>query len=119
MITAGTNAWRKVEGVVGDRHRSCKRNGKMCVRYMYMYVLATMTLTEKPQETAQIYENTWVRRIEGVTRADTRRMEELREEVGKNGRLKTGTERRYPEGGERKGRRGRPKLRRRTAIRET
>ena len=41
-----------------------------------------MTLTEKQHGKMQVCENNWIRRIVGVTRADKRRMDDLREEVG-------------------------------------
>ena len=44
----------------------------------------TLTLTEKQQEKVQFYENSWIRSIEVVKRADKRRMEELRVTVGMN-----------------------------------
>ena len=76
-ITAGANAWRKVEGVMGDRCISCKRKGKMltsCVTPAYIYGLEMMVLTEKQQEKVQVFENNWKRRIRGVKRMDKRGM---------------------------------------------
>ena len=55
-ITAGANAWRKVEWVMGDRCISCKRERNVlssCVTPAYMNALETMALTEKQQETVQ------------------------------------------------------------------
>ena len=52
-ITAGANAWRKVEGVMGDIDASYKRKGNVlssCVTTEYMNALPTMALTEKQQE---------------------------------------------------------------------
>ena len=51
-IQAGVSAWRKVEGVMGDR---------LCG-------LETMAKTEKQQEKLQACENNWVKRITGVKR---------------------------------------------------
>ena len=51
-ITAGTNAWRKVEGVTPS-----KRNGNvlsLCVTPAYINALDTMSLTEKHQEKVQV-----------------------------------------------------------------
>ncbi len=58
-ITAGANAWRKVEGVVGDRRMSCKRKGNVrssCVAQTYTSALETMALTEKQQKNVQVRE---------------------------------------------------------------
>ena len=77
---AGANAWRKVEGMVGDK----KLTGKVlnsCIT-AYLYGLETLAMTEKLQERLQICENNWVRITAGTKRIDKRRMEELREEVG-------------------------------------
>ena len=46
----------------------------------YVYGLETMAPTEKPE--VQVCGNCWVRRIMGLKRADQRRMDELRMEVG-------------------------------------
>ena len=42
----------------------------------------TLALTELQQQRLQVCENNWVRKIARVTRADRRRMVELREETG-------------------------------------
>ena len=58
-ITAGANAWRKVEGVIGDRRISRKRKGNVlnsCVTPAYINALETMALTEKQQEKVQVCE---------------------------------------------------------------
>ena len=84
-VQAGTTAWRKAEGVMGDRHISRKLKGKVLnsrITPAYIYGLETMAMREKQQERLHVYENTWVRRIAGVKRNDKRRMEELKEEVG-------------------------------------
>ena len=55
-ITAGENAWRKVEEVMGDRRISRARKGKVftsCVTPAYVYGLETMALTKKRQEKVQ------------------------------------------------------------------
>ena len=67
-IQAGVNVWRKVEGVLGDKHISWTLKGKV-LSSAYLYGLETMT--EKQQEKLQVCKNNWVKR-----------MEELREEVG-------------------------------------
>ena len=59
MISAGANAWRKVEGLMGYRRISRKRKGNMlssCVTPAYLNALQTMALTEKQQEKVQVYE---------------------------------------------------------------
>jgi len=65
-ITAGANAWRKVEG--------------------YMIALETMALTETQQEKVQVCENNLVRIIVGNKRVivigDRREMDGMRVEVG-------------------------------------
>ena len=58
-ITAGANAWRKVEGVMGDGRISHKRKGNMlsmCVTPAYMNALDTRAVTEKQQEEVQVCE---------------------------------------------------------------
>ena len=58
-ITAGTNAWKKVEGAVGDRRISRTLKGNLlssCVTPAYIYALQTMTLTEKQQENIKVCE---------------------------------------------------------------
>ena len=47
-----------------------------------LYSLEMVARTESQQQRLQVYENNWVRRIVGVKRVDTRRMDELRVEVG-------------------------------------
>ena len=47
-----------------------------------------MTLTEKQQEKVQVYKTNLVRRIVGVKRADKRRMDELRVDVGVKEKIK-------------------------------
>ena len=48
----------------------------------YMYGLETMAQTEKQQEKVHFCKNNWIRRIMGVKKADNRRMDKLRGEVG-------------------------------------
>ena len=58
-MTAGANAWRKVEGVTGDRRVSRKLEGKVltsCVTPAYTYGLETMALTENQEEKWQVCE---------------------------------------------------------------
>ena len=45
--------------------------------------LETLPVPEKHQHRLQVCENNWGRRIAGVKRVDRRRMDELREEVGR------------------------------------
>ena len=47
-----------------------------------LYGTETLALTELQQQRLQMCENNWVRKIARVTRADRRRMVELREETG-------------------------------------
>ena len=84
-VQAVAGAWRKLEGVMGDRHISRKLKGNIlnsCITPAYLDGLEIMAMTEKQQERLQVCENNWVRRIVGVKRIDKRRMEEMREEVG-------------------------------------
>ena len=53
-----------------------------CVTPACLYGTETLTLTELQQQRLQVCENYWVRKIARVTRADKRRMVELREETG-------------------------------------
>ena len=53
-ITAGTNAWRKVEGVMGDRHLIIKEMCSVRVATAYTNALETMALTDKQQEKSTI-----------------------------------------------------------------
>ena len=58
-ITAGTNAWRKVDGVMGDRRISRKRKGNVlssCVTPACVNALETIALTEKQKEKVQVCE---------------------------------------------------------------
>ena len=69
--TAGANAWRKVEGVMGDRRTSRTRKGNVlspCVTPAYISAFETVALTEKPQEKVQVCQNNPVRIIVGVKR---------------------------------------------------
>ena len=76
-FTARANAWSKVEGVMGDRRISRKRNGNVlssCVTTVHINALETMALTEKQQEKVQVCkQNNLVRIIAGVKRADKRK----------------------------------------------
>ena len=81
---AGANAWRKVGRVMLDRKISKNLKGKVlrtCVTPACLYGLETVTLKEQQQK-LQVCENNWVRRITGTKRADRRRLNDLRIEVG-------------------------------------
>ena len=54
----------------------------LCHTSMPVYGTETLALTELQQHRVQVCENNWVRKIARVTRADRRRMVELREETG-------------------------------------
>ena len=57
--TAGANAWKKVEGVMGDKFIPRKLIGKVfssCVTQVYMKALETMALKQKQQEKVQVCE---------------------------------------------------------------
>ena len=65
-VQTGASAWRKVAGVIGDRHISRKLKGKVlnsCITPAYLYGLETMAMTKNQQERLQVCENNWVRRI--------------------------------------------------------
>ena len=84
-VQAGANARRAVEGVVADRRISKNLNGKVmstCVTPASLYGTETLALTELQQQRLKVCENNWVRKIARVTRADRRKMVELREETG-------------------------------------
>ena len=84
-VQAGANARRAVEGVMADRRISKRLKGKImstCVTPACLYETETLALTELQQHRRQMCENNWVRKIARVTRADRRRMVELREETG-------------------------------------
>ena len=53
-----------------------------CVTPACLYGTETLALTELQQQRLQVCENNWVRKIARATRADRRRMVELREETG-------------------------------------
>ena len=84
-VQAGANAWRAVEGVMADRRISKRLKGKVmrtCVTPACLYGTETLALTELQQHRLQVCENNWVRKIASATRADRRRMVELRKETG-------------------------------------
>ena len=67
-----------------DRRISNRLKGKVmstCVTRACLYGTETLALTEVQQQRLQVCENNWVRKIARVTRADRRRMVELREET--------------------------------------
>ena len=68
---AGANVWRAVEGVMADRRISKRLKGKVmstCVTPACLYGTETLALTEL-QQSLQVCENNWVRKIARVTRA--------------------------------------------------
>ena len=74
-----------LEGVMADRRISNRLKGKVvstCVTPACLYGTETLALTVLQQQRLQVCENNWVRKISRVTRADRRRMVELREETG-------------------------------------
>ena len=84
-VQAGANTCRAVEGVLTERRISKRLKGKVmstCVTPACLYVTETLALTELQQQRLQVCENNCVRKIARVTRADRRRMVELREETG-------------------------------------
>ena len=84
-VQAGANAWRAVEGVMADRRISKRLKCKVmstCVTPACLYGTETLALTELQQQRLQVCENNWVRKTARETRADRRRMVELREETG-------------------------------------
>ena len=81
-VQAGAIAWKAVEGVMADRRISKRLKSKVmstCVTPACLYGTETLALTELQQQRLQVCENNWVRKIARVTRADRRRMAELRE----------------------------------------
>ena len=55
-IKVGTNTWRKVVAVMGERHITLKLK-VMCVPPVCMNALETMALTNKQQEKVQVCQN--------------------------------------------------------------
>ena len=59
VITARANAWRKVEGMMGDRRNSRKRKGNVLSSYVtpaYTNAIGTIAPTGKQQEKVQVCE---------------------------------------------------------------
>ena len=84
-VQAGAIAWKADEGVMADRRISKRLKGKVmstCVTPACLNGTETLALTELQQQRLQVCENNWVRKIARVTRADRRRMVQLREETG-------------------------------------
>ena len=84
-VQAGVNAWRAVEGVMADRRISNRLKGKVmstCVTPACLYGTETLAMTELQQQRLQVGKNNLARKIARVTRADMKRMVELREETG-------------------------------------
>ena len=80
-VQAGANAWRAVEALMTDRRISQRLKGKVmstCVTRACLYGTETLALTELQQQRLQVCENNWVHNIARVTRADMRRMVELK-----------------------------------------
>ena len=80
-VQAEANAWRAVEGVMADRRISKRLKGKVmstCVTPACLYGTETLALTDLQQQRLQVCENNWIRKIARVTRAERRRMVELR-----------------------------------------
>ena len=80
-VQAGANTWRASEGVMAGWRISKKLKGKVmstCVIPACLYGTETLTLTVLQQQRLQVCENNWVRKIARLTRADRRRMVELR-----------------------------------------
>ena len=70
---------------MADRRISKRLKGKVmstCVTPACLYGTETLALAELQQQRLQVCENNWVRKIARVTRADRRRVVELREETG-------------------------------------
>ena len=81
---AGPNAWGAVEEVMAVRWISKRLKCNImstCITPACLYGTETLTLTELQQQRRQVCENIWVCKIARVTRADRRRMVELREET--------------------------------------
>ena len=60
IVPAGASAWKKVKGLMGDRHIFRKLKGKFlnsCITSAQLYDLETMTMTEKQQKRQQVCEN--------------------------------------------------------------
>ena len=78
---AGANAWRAVEGVMADwriSKRLKRRVMSTCVTLACLYGTETLAMAELQPQRLQMCENNWVREIARVTRADGRRMVELK-----------------------------------------
>ena len=70
---------------MADGRISKRLKGKVmskCVTPTWLYETETLAMTELQQQRLQVCENNWVQKIARVTRADRRRMVELREETG-------------------------------------
>ena len=75
---------RRRGGVMADRRISNRLKGEVmstCETPACLYGTETLAMTELQQQRLQVCENNWVRKIAGVTRADRRRLVELREET--------------------------------------
>ena len=67
---------------MADRRISKRIKGKVMSTPACLYGMETLAMTDRQQQRLQVCENNWVRKIARVTRADRRRMVELREETG-------------------------------------
>ena len=71
---------------MADRRISKRLNGKVIHEHLCDTGMpvrnGTLEMTELQQQSLQVCENKWVRKIARVTRADRRRMVELRKETG-------------------------------------
>ena len=84
-MQAGANAWIAVERVMADWRFSKRLKGKVmrtCMTPACLYRTETLVMTELLQQRQQVCETNWARKTARVTRADRRRMVELREETG-------------------------------------
>ena len=78
----GAKAWRVFEGVMADRRISKRLMGKdmsTCVTPACLNGTETLAMTELQPQRLQLCENNWIRKIARVTRADRRRMVQLRD----------------------------------------
>ena len=85
---AGASAWRKVEGVMGDRH-IYHVNLRKCAQLEYRPSIHERTRDDgTSRETTGFEKNNVVRRIVGIKRVDMRTMDEMRVDVGVKENLK-------------------------------
>ena len=70
------------DGGPADLKKTQRKVMRTCVTPACLYGTETLAMTELQQQRLQVCENNWVRKIAIVTRADKRRIVELREETG-------------------------------------